>query len=59
MDVIEEDLKRTRANGWRNIIHDREKWREVLMTVKNLVEQIKSEEKDKRVIRIKVKYINQ
>jgi hypothetical protein len=38
IDVVEEDLKRIRVNDWRNIIHDREKWREVVMAAKILVE---------------------
>ena len=38
MDVVEEDLKRIGVNDWRNIIHDREKWREVVMAAKTLVE---------------------
>jgi len=37
--VIEEDLKRVGVNDWRNkIIHDREKWHEVVMAPKTLVE---------------------
>jgi hypothetical protein len=35
--VVEEDLKRIGVNDWRNIIH-REKWREVVMAAKTLVE---------------------
>jgi len=38
MDVVEEDLKMIGVNDWRNIIHNREKWREVIMAVKTLVE---------------------
>jgi len=38
MDVVEENLKRIGVNDWRNIIHDREKWREAVMATKTLVE---------------------
>jgi hypothetical protein len=38
MDVVEEDLKRIGVNDWRNIIHDREKWREIVMAAKTFVE---------------------
>jgi hypothetical protein len=38
MDVAEEDLKRIGVNDWKNIIHDKEKWREVVMVAKTLVE---------------------
>ncbi|KAL4098346.1 hypothetical protein QTP88_022976 [Uroleucon formosanum] len=37
MDVVEEDL-RIGNEDWRNIVHDREKWREVVMAAKTLVE---------------------
>jgi hypothetical protein len=46
MDVVEENLKRIVVNDWRNIIYDREKWREVVMVAKTLVEYpVKPEEK--------------
>ncbi|VVC24148.1 Hypothetical protein CINCED_3A003752 [Cinara cedri] len=38
MDVVEEDLKRIGIDDWRNIIHDGEKWRGVVMATKTLVE---------------------
>jgi len=38
LDVVKEDLKRIGVNDWRNLIHDREKWREVVMAAKTLVE---------------------
>lgn len=38
MNVVEEDLKRVGMNDWRYIIPNREKWREVVMAVKSLVE---------------------
>jgi hypothetical protein len=38
MDVVEEDLKRIGIDDWRNIIHNREQWREVVMVAKTLIE---------------------
>lgn len=38
MDVDEKDLKIVGVNDWRNIIHDREKWVEVVIVAKTLVE---------------------
>lgn len=46
MDTVEEDLKIVRMNNLKNIIDSREKWREVVMMVKTLVEQIKPEEEE-------------
>ncbi|KAF0755684.1 Uncharacterized protein FWK35_00034142, partial [Aphis craccivora] len=37
MDVVEESLKREGVNDWRNIIHDQEKWLDVVMAAKTLV----------------------
>jgi len=37
MDVIEKDLKRIGVNVWKNIVHDRKKWREDVMAAKTLV----------------------
>lgn len=49
MDVVDEDLKRVGENGWSNIIHDREKWCEVVMAAKTLVEWIKSEKEEEDI----------
>lgn len=38
MDVIEKDLERIGMTNWRNIIQNREKWREIVMTAKTFVE---------------------
>lgn len=38
MDVVEKDLNWIGTNDWRNITHDWEKWHEVVMAVKTLVE---------------------
>jgi len=38
MDAVKEDLKRIGIDDWRNIIHDRQKWREVVIVAKTLVE---------------------
>jgi hypothetical protein len=46
MVVVEKELKRIRVNDWRNIIHVREKWREVVMAAKTLVEYIKPKEEE-------------
>lgn len=35
---LDEDLKRIGVNDWRNLIHNRGKWREVVMAAKTLVE---------------------
>jgi hypothetical protein len=34
--MVKKDLKRIGVNNWRNIIHDREKWREFVMAEKLL-----------------------
>lgn len=44
MDVVEKDLERIEVINWRNIVQNREKWREVVMTAKTLVEQYKPKE---------------
>lgn len=38
IDVAEEDLRRIRENEWREIIHDRERWRDVVLATKTLRE---------------------
>lgn len=37
-DVVEMDLEKIEMNSWKNIIQDREKWREVVKVTKYLVE---------------------
>lgn len=44
IDAVE-GLNRIGVNDWRNIVLDREKWHEVVMAGKTLVEWIKPEEK--------------
>lgn len=34
LDVVEEDLDRTGVQEWRDLARDREKWRDLVMTVK-------------------------
>jgi len=38
MDVVEKDLEWIGADDWRNKIHDREKWREVVIAAKTRTE---------------------
>lgn len=45
MDEVKEDLTKIGVIDLKNIIHDREKWREIVMAAKILVEQITPEER--------------
>ncbi|KAL4082680.1 hypothetical protein QTP88_029740 [Uroleucon formosanum] len=38
MDVVEEDLERLRVQEWREVVQDREKWRDIVMAAKTLRE---------------------
>lgn len=48
--MVKKGLKRIGVNDWRNLIRDREKWREVVTASKALVEQIKPEEKNNFIV---------
>lgn len=38
LDTIEDDLKKIGVREWRTIVHNREEWRKIVMTVKILKE---------------------
>jgi hypothetical protein len=38
LDVVEEDLERLGVQEWREVVQDREKWRDIVMAVKTFRE---------------------
>jgi len=38
LDIIEEDLKTVGVKEWKEIIQDREKWRDIVLAAKTLIE---------------------
>jgi hypothetical protein len=36
LDVVEEDLERLGVQEWREVVQDREKWRDIVMAAKTL-----------------------
>jgi hypothetical protein len=38
LDVVEEDLERLGVQEWREVVQDREKWRDIVMAAKTLKE---------------------
>lgn len=48
MDVWEEDLERSGVQEWREIVHDREKWRDIVMEAKT--HRVVPEEEDEKEV---------